>query len=177
MRAACKAIVAHNTAQGCELTVSVNVSPHQLRQEHFSAVLAKILTDTQCQPQWLILEFTESALLRDDRASLKILDDLKALGVSIAIDDFGTGYAALSYLQKFPLDCVKIDQSFVARIDGNSQSIAIVDAIINMSHALNLNVIAEGVETAEQAATLRSIGCDALQGFHIGRAQSDLRMS
>ncbi|MFT4581393.1 MAG: diguanylate cyclase (GGDEF)-like protein [Gammaproteobacteria bacterium] len=177
MQAACKVIVAYNTANASKLTVSVNVSPHQLRQDNFHDVLRRTLAKSQCRPEWLILELTESALLRDDKASLKVLDDLKTLGVSIAIDDFGTGYAALSYLQKFPLDYVKIDRSFVDRINGNSQDIAIVDAIINMSHALNLKVIAEGVETEYQAATLQAIGCDALQGFHIGHARLDLRVN
>ncbi|MFT4562554.1 MAG: diguanylate cyclase (GGDEF)-like protein [Gammaproteobacteria bacterium] len=171
--AACNVIVTHNTARETNLTVSVNVSPHQLRQEYFVEGMTKILADAQCLPEWLILELTESSLLRDNVESLKVLDALKALGLNIAIDDFGTGYAALSYLRKFPLDYVKIDRSFVEHIDENSQDMAIVKAIINMSHALDLKVIAEGVETERQASALQAIGCDALQGFYIGHAQPE----
>jgi EAL domain-containing protein (putative c-di-GMP-specific phosphodiesterase class I) len=113
---------------------------------------------------------TESVLLANTEAALLTLRRLKALGIRIAIDDFGTGYSSLSYLRRFPVDLVKIDRSFVEQLGTDEQSATIVEAIIGLAHALDLAVVAEGVETAEHLAALSALGCDLAQGFYFRAA-------
>jgi EAL domain-containing protein (putative c-di-GMP-specific phosphodiesterase class I) len=115
------------------------------------------------------LEITEGVLIDDFSRALSILRRLKALGVRIAMDDFGTGYSSLSYLQSFPFDKIKIDQSFIKNLDCNSQSAAIIRAVIGLGRGLDLPVVAEGVETSEQLAFLSREACNEVQGFLIGR--------
>ena len=110
--------------------------------------------------------------MKDPDEAIKKLNELKQMGVTIAIDDFGTGYSSLNYLKRFPIDTLKIDQSFVREISTDPEGAAIVTAIITLAHALKLNVIAEGVETEEQFKFLRSLGCDEVQGFLFGKAIS-----
>ncbi|HTX12284.1 MAG TPA: EAL domain-containing protein, partial [Solirubrobacteraceae bacterium] len=116
-------------------------------------------------PAWLCLEVTESVLIEDPESSIRVLTELKELGIKIAIDDFGTGYSSLEYLRRLPVDCVKVDRSFVRGVPENEEDVAIVNAVIELGHALKLSVTAEGVETAEQLGRLQTAGCDTAQGF------------
>jgi EAL domain-containing protein (putative c-di-GMP-specific phosphodiesterase class I) len=116
-------------------------------------------------PEHLELEITESTIMQEDEATDRAFQDLHELGVTIALDDFGTGYSSLSYLRRFPIQRVKIDQSFVARIPDDAEDMAVTAAIIAMAHYLLLSVVGEGVETIEQAQSLSELGCDELQGY------------
>jgi diguanylate cyclase (GGDEF)-like protein len=147
------------------LTLRVNVSARQLAEPSLRDTVAKVIAETGIDPAFLCLEVTESVLIKDPESTIRTLAELKKLGVQIAIDDFGTGYSSLEYLRRLPVDCVKIDRSFVRGLPDNSEDAAIVSAVIELGHALNLSVTAEGVETIEQLGNLRSAGCDTAQGF------------
>ena len=149
--------------------VAVNVSSRQLRRVDLPDTVARALRDHEVPPTDLELEITESALLGDEPEILEILESIKRLGVRVVLDDFGTGYSSLSHLARFPIDALKIDRSFVRDIGRESQSGAIIAAVVAMAHRLGLEVVAEGVETPEQEAFLRDEGCDALQGYRVGR--------
>ncbi len=127
--------------------------------------MAEILTRTGLPPGHLTLEITESALMRDAASALVVLSALKDLGVLLAIDDFGTGYSSLSYLQRFPLDILKVDRMFVEGLGRRTGGDEIVSAVIQLAHALDLQVVAEGVETELQFDVLRSLECDFAQGY------------
>ena len=143
----------------------VNVSARQLVQESFRQIVSRIIKETGIQPAWLCLEVTESVLIEDPESSIRVLTELKELGIKIAIDDFGTGYSSLEYLRRLPVDCVKVDRSFVRGVPDNEEDVAIVNAVIELGHALKLSVTAEGVETVEQLGNLQGAGCDTAQGF------------
>lgn len=130
----------------------------------------QILAETGCKPEWIELEITESLLLDEDGAVLKMLGTFREMGISIAIDDFGTGYSALSYLARFPIDTLKIDRSFTRRIGEKGHHAELVKAIISIAYSLNQTVVAEGVETGEEAAFLQAHGCHIVQGFLYSRA-------
>ncbi len=151
------------------LQLSVNLSSRQFWKEHLTASVARSLAQTGLEPRWLHLEITESILMQNRAGTIATLQFLKELGVGIALDDFGTGYSSLSYLKQFPLDGLKIDQSFVHDLHHGRQSILIVRAIIALAHGLGLRVIAEGVENPQQLDRLRREGCDLVQGFLISR--------
>lgn len=146
-------------------SVEVNLSARQIDDPEIVRTVESILTRTGLPPECLTLEITESALMRDAGAALVVLRALKELGVLLAIDDFGAGYSSLSYLQRFPLDILKIDRMFVEELGVRSGAREIVAAVINLAHALRLQVVAEGVETERQLAVLQSLGCDLAQGF------------
>lgn len=148
---------------------SVNISPVQLRQYNFVDSIARVLKDTGLDPSLLVLEFTEDSVIQDMEVNLKILHELRAMGMGISIDDFGTGYSSLSYLKRFPVTSIKIDRSFVKGLPQDSDDSAIVRAIITMAHSLGLKVTAEGVETEEQLEVLRRLDCDELQGYLFSR--------
>ena len=150
--------------------VAVNVSARQLRQSDFVETLDYILAETGCPPRALELEVTESLLLEDAEAAIELLTRLSERGVRVAIDDFGTGYSSLSYLKRMPVQTLKIDRSFVSELGTDNNVAAIARTVIVLARSLNLDVLAEGVETAEQAAWLRREGCDWAQGWHYGRA-------
>lgn len=156
---------AHWHAQGWNLTVAVNVSALQFQQASFAESVAEALGSASLPPALLELELTESILLHDAEDALARLEALSGLGVRLSIDDFGTGYSSLSYLKRFPIHKLKIDRSFISELPANNSDTAIVMAIINLSRALNLRVIAEGVETEMQRHFLASAGCDEFQGF------------
>jgi EAL domain-containing protein (putative c-di-GMP-specific phosphodiesterase class I) len=145
-------------------SVEVNLSARQIDQPDLVPTVERILMQTGLAPENLTPEITESALMRDGRAALLVLQALKSIGVSLAIDDFGTGYSSLSYLQRFPLDILKIDKSFVDDL-GLGQGAEIVSAVINLAHALGLKVVAEGVETEYQLEMLQELSCDFAQGY------------
>jgi diguanylate cyclase (GGDEF)-like protein len=155
-----------------DLAVAVNVSPHQLMSPDFAATVESVLIDTGTDPRLLTLEVTESVFVQDGERALVVLNDLKDLGVMLALDDFGTGYSSLSYLKRFPIDILKIDQTFVADIGRDAASQAIVSAIIELAHVLVMKVVAEGVETADQHQRLVALGSDFCQGFYFARPMS-----
>jgi diguanylate cyclase (GGDEF)-like protein len=151
------------------LTVSVNVSAVQLGQPQLLNQVAEVLRKTGLDPACLELEITESVVMQDAEASINILRALKEMGIKISVDDFGTGYSSLSYLKRFPIDILKIDRSFTRDIDMDPDSTAIVTAIVALAKSLNLSVLAEGVESAEQLNFLRKEKCDRVQGYFYSR--------
>lgn len=164
LRAACKEARSWQDRAADPVTVSVNLSGRQFREEKLGEVVARALAESGLSPDLLWLEITESMLMRGDPETVDTLRGLRALGARIAIDDFGTGYSSLAYLKHFPVDRLKIDRSFVDDVaDGNGDA-AITRAVIAMGHSLQLEVVAEGVETQEQLDFLRRHRCDAIQG-------------
>jgi diguanylate cyclase (GGDEF)-like protein/PAS domain S-box-containing protein len=150
-------------------TMAVNVSAMEFRDENFLEGLFEILGETGLDPKYLELELTESVLMKRAESTALILQVLRERGVKIAIDDFGTGYSSLSYLRKFPVDALKIDQSFVRQISTAGDDTTIVTAVIGMARSLKLRVVAEGVETLEELEFLRAQQCDEAQGFYFSR--------
>ncbi len=169
MEQACRQIVRWLRAGLPVGQMAVNVSAVEFHGKDFLPGVRSILRDTGLDPCHLEVELTESGLMRDDAPTVAVLHGLKDLGVQIALDDFGTGYSSLSYLRRFPIDTIKIDQSFVRDIGSASGAPVLVDAIIAMGHSLHLRVVAEGIETSGQRAYLQSVGCAEGQGFHFGR--------
>ncbi|MBI3673892.1 MAG: EAL domain-containing protein [Rhizobiales bacterium] len=151
------------------VSISINVSPSQFRSAEIIGVIRDNLHETGLDPARLMLEVTETALLASEAIAQSIFDQLIGLGVRIALDDFGTGFSSLSYLQRFAFSEVKIDRSFIAGIEASSANLAIIRAVIGLGRDLDIDVVAEGVETAEQAAVLRHEGCRLIQGYHFGR--------
>jgi EAL domain-containing protein (putative c-di-GMP-specific phosphodiesterase class I) len=146
--------------------MAVNVSAREFRDEKFSERVFAILSETGMNPRYLELELSESALMKNVDATANILQNLRARGVKVAIDDFGTGYSSLSYLRNFPVDALKIDQSFVRQISTAGDDTTIVKAAIGMARSLELRVIAEGVETLGEVTFLRACQCDEAQGYY-----------
>jgi diguanylate cyclase (GGDEF)-like protein/PAS domain S-box-containing protein len=151
------------------LTIAVNTSPVQFRHGDLPGQVHAILLETGLAPGRLELEITEGVLIEDYSHAMAVLTRLKALGVQIALDDFGTGYSSLSYLHAFPFDKIKIDRAFIGDLDRNQHSVAIVRAVIDLGHSLDIPILAEGVENAEQHALLFRKGCDEVQGYFTGR--------
>jgi diguanylate cyclase (GGDEF)-like protein/PAS domain S-box-containing protein len=172
---ACGALRALEARGVRDFVISVNLSTRQLRQRQFVDRLAATLERHRVPPGCLELEVTESQLMDHPEDALLALAGLKALGVRLSIDDFGTGYSSLSHLQRFPVDFIKIDRSFLGGIDGEGNAV-ITRAIIALGHNLKLKVIAEGVETLQQLAFLRDHGCDQMQGFYFSPAVSQARL-
>ena len=152
------------------LDMAVNVSARQLLGPRFPTMVASVLEKTDTDPSRVILELTESIFIRDAARAVSVLADLKALGVRIALDDFGTGYSSLSYLRQFPVDIVKIDQTFVGSAILERDGATIVAAVTRLAHDLGLTVIAEGVETEQERDAIRQVGCDLAQGFYFAPA-------
>ena len=163
---ACRQNKAWQDAGLPRLPVSVNMSIKQCEQEDVNEVVERALTRSGLEPRYLELEITESVSMADPERSVPLMERLKTLGVVLAIDDFGTGFSNLSYLRRFPVDRLKIDLSFVREIATDMSSLAISEAIITLSHSLDLKVVAEGVETEEQMALLGSRDCDYIQGYY-----------
>jgi diguanylate cyclase (GGDEF)-like protein/PAS domain S-box-containing protein len=151
------------------MQVAVNLSPAQFMHGDVVSLVHSILLETGLAPGRLELEITEGVLIEDFDRGLALLRRLKALGVRISMDDFGSGYSSLSYLQAFPFDKIKIDRAFVINLGRNPQSAAIVRAVIGLGHGLEMSIVAEGVETQEQLGFLAEVGCDAVQGYFLGR--------
>jgi EAL domain-containing protein (putative c-di-GMP-specific phosphodiesterase class I) len=160
--------------------MSVNVSARQLSSPDFPGHVRKAIDASGFPATSLMLELTESALLTSDEHVGRTLAAIKDLGVVLALDDFGTGYASLAYLQQFPIDVVKIDRSFTAKIESPSSDVVLLKGIIDLGNALDLNLVAEGIETPEQHRIVRRLGCHQAQGFYFGRpapvAQRDLAL-
>jgi diguanylate cyclase (GGDEF)-like protein/PAS domain S-box-containing protein len=149
--------------------VSVNLSARQFQQRDIARLVMSILEETGLEPQYLELELTESAIMRNAEEAVVMLNELHALGIGLAIDDFGTGYSSLSYLKRFPVDRLKIDRSFVSDIGASNDDETITSAIIALAHSLDLQVIAEGVETAAQLDFLKERACHEMQGYFFAR--------
>jgi diguanylate cyclase (GGDEF)-like protein len=169
LREACRQARAWQDAGLPPITVAINTSAAEFRADDFLDNLRATLEASRLEPRFLELELTESVLMRDAEATGSVLHALADLGIKLAVDDFGTGYSSLSYLRRFPIDTLKIDQSFVSRMTHNPDDAAVVGAVISMAKSLRLRVIAEGVETAEQAAFLQTQHCDEGQGYLFGR--------
>lgn len=166
LRTACRQAYVWNKRLDTQLTVSVNLSARQFSQQDLLAQIRSALQETGLDPSLLELEITESNAMQNAENTIHTLRDLKIAGVSISMDDFGTGYSSLNYLKRFPIDTLKLDQSFVRDVATDATDAAIVSAVIAMAHSLNLKVVAEGVETAEQLAFLSQRHCDIIQGFY-----------
>jgi diguanylate cyclase (GGDEF)-like protein/PAS domain S-box-containing protein len=169
LRESCRQAKAWQDAGLPPIEIAVNVSSVEFRNDKFLDGISTILRETGLEPGYLELELTESVLMQHAEFSVPVLQRLKAMGVRLAIDDFGTGYSSLSYLRQFPIDTLKVDQSFIHGINAETDEATIISAVINMGCRLKHRVIAEGIETAEQLAFLRSHGCDEGQGYYFSR--------
>jgi diguanylate cyclase (GGDEF)-like protein/PAS domain S-box-containing protein len=171
LETACRQLWAWGTLGGfdADLSMSVNLSARQFQHPTLVDDIARVLRESRLDPSRLMLEITESIAMRDAASAASILAELKGLGVRLAIDDFGTGYSSLSYLHRFPIDLLKIDRSFVARLGGERNDAAIVEAVIALARGLNMEVTAEGIETSEQLARLGALGCHHGQGYYFAR--------
>lgn len=165
LRSACRQTKAWIDSGFGPLRVAVNLSPRQFQQRNLLELIDGVLAETGLDPELLELEITESSIMQNAESAIETLSELKTRGVKISIDDFGSGYSSLSYLKRFPIDVLKIDQSFVRDTTTDPKDAAIVMAIITLAHSLNLKVIAEGVETEEQLRFLRLLRCDNMQGY------------
>lgn len=152
------------------IEIAVNLSPRQFRSEGLATTVAQALADSGLPPERLVLELTEGALMENTERTLRILGELRGMGVRLAIDDFGTGYSSLAYLKRFPIQTLKVDQSFVRDVGKEKGDVVIAQAIVNLGHDLHMEVVAEGIETADELAALREYGCEYVQGYHFGHA-------
>jgi EAL domain-containing protein (putative c-di-GMP-specific phosphodiesterase class I) len=149
--------------------MAVNVSVRQFEDCDLAAMVSDVIAETGMPVDQLCLEMTESVLLTDTDENLTQLLRLKALGVTLAMDDFGTGYSSLAYLRRFPMDTLKIDRSFVDRLGGDSEDVALVRTIVRLGQSLGMSTVAEGIEDAAQLAALQELGCDLAQGYFLSR--------
>ncbi|TAN51856.1 MAG: EAL domain-containing protein, partial [Methylococcaceae bacterium] len=170
---ACRAVAAWNDGREVPLRVAVNLSTRQFLQNDLLGTVRHVLEQTRCRPEWLKLEVTESLLLEDSESILATLNGFRELGLGIAIDDFGTGYSALSYLNRFPVTQIKIDRSFISHIPHAQNKAELVKAMISIARALNMELVAEGVETRQQADYLLTHGCMLVQGYLFGKPMPD----
>jgi len=173
LREACARLKDWHRAGYPELKMAVNISAQQIELQDFPITVQSILSSIQLDPHYLQLEVTESAAMKDMDLTLNILTAISHTGVEIAVDDFGTSYSSLSYLKRFPIQNLKIAQSFIANVPQNLHDAAITQAIVALAHALDLSITAEGVETREQLDFLTPLGCDQIQGYLISRPQPD----
>ena len=170
LRQACKQLKHWHDIGYPHLRVAVNLSPRQFSHPNLPELVAQILDEAGLSPHSLDLEITEGILLQRSNGNVDTLRRLSATGIKLSVDDFGTGYSSLAYLQRYPIDCIKIDQSFVGAITRNPNDRALVNAIIGMAHSLDIGILAEGVETAQQATFLLEHGCNLAQGFYYSPA-------
>ena len=169
---ACRAAVRFNGHSSRSIKVAVNLSSRQFVHHDLVGEIRGILNGTGCRGEWLEFEITESLLLEDNQQIRNTLEELRALGINIAIDDFGTGYSALSYLNRFPVDVLKIDRSFVDGIDADPRKAGLVNAFISVAKTLDMKIVAEGVETEAQQKILLQKGCSLGQGYLFGKPQT-----
>ncbi|WP_243296223.1 EAL domain-containing protein [Bacillus litorisediminis] len=155
------------------LTISVNVSAHQLLDPAFVIDVANVIEETGLRPEYLYLELTESVMIGNMQYCLRVMKDLQQLGINLSIDDFGTGYSSLSYLKTLPVNRLKIDKTFIDQLSTNTIDLAVVQAVIMMGKGLNMKVVAEGVETKEQVEVLEKLDCHYVQGFYFSRPLTD----
>jgi diguanylate cyclase (GGDEF)-like protein len=170
VREACRQASAWQRGGLPPVRVAVNLSASQFRHGKLLETVKDALNDARLDPQHLEVELTESAVMSDPAGSVAILEQLSTMGVLVSVDDFGTGYSSIGYLRRFPIDKLKIDRSFINEIATRPDDACIVRAIVSLAHCLKLKVVAEGVETSEQLAILKSLGCDQYQGYHFSPA-------
>lgn len=169
LREACRAGKSWQEQGYQPINIAVNLSPKQFRHQDIPALVSEVLKETKLDPQYLELEITETAVMDNVESAISLLTHIKEMGVGIAIDDFGTGYTSISYLKQFPINVIKIDQSFIKGIPNNQNDLAITTAVIALAHSLGIKVVAEGVETAEQLQFLADNNCDLVQGYYLSR--------
>ena len=169
LRQSCRAAAAWRAKSLPNLRISVNVSARQLDDPTFANLVASVLEDTSLPATALTLEVTESVLMRDPHCAIQLLGPLKAMGVRLAIDDFGTGYSSLASLQHFPADQLKIDKAFIDTVEASAEGSAIIRAVVGLARTLQMETVAEGIETREQWARLRELSCDLGQGYYFAR--------
>ncbi len=176
MNTACRQLKTWHDSGLEKFSVSINVSPRQLRRGNLAEIVEQTLERTKLDASWLKLELTERTLVEDTETARRTLERLRAIGVSIAIDDFGTGYSSLSYLKSFPIDTIKIDREFVRDAVTDADTATVSESMVSLAKSLRLEVIAEGVETREQLDMVRGFGCSLVQGFYISRPLAVDRM-
>jgi len=169
MRTACAQIRQWQSEGRLPLRIAINVSARQVLEKDFLDQLIIVLAEARLDAQSLELEITETSIMENSESAIRVLSDIRRLGVRVSIDDFGTGYSSLSYLKHLPIDTVKLDRSFVSGATTDPKDAALVKAIVTLAHNLNLQVIAEGIETDEQHEFLRLLRCDEGQGYLVGR--------
>jgi len=169
LRQACRQLRAWHEAGHRRVHMAVNISALQFARDDFADTVASIFSECNLSPEYLILELTESVVMEDYEAVVRQMTLLKQCGIRIAMDDFGTGYSSLSYIHRIPIDLLKIDRSFIERVADPEGTRPIVEAVIAMARHLGLQVVAEGVETAEQQKILQQAGCHSFQGFLFAR--------
>ena len=163
---------------GYEISSAVNISAKQFLQDDMIENIKSAISKSQLNPKYLDLELTETIIMDDVDRAVEILEEVKSLGINISIDDFGTGYSSLSYLKKFPINTLKIDQSFISSIDSKKpSSSSIANLVIDLGHKLGMNVIAEGVETQEQVDFLKKYTCDKIQGYIISEPVNEVEFT
>ena len=172
MKAACTQTKTWQNAKLPPVRVAINVSSRQFRDGYLAPMVEQALVDSRLSPEWLEIEITEGTAMEDIAVSTAVLADLSKMGARISIDDFGTGYSSLGYLKAFSLHTLKIDRSFVDGVTSTPNDAAIAEAILAIARALDLEVVAEGVETDEQLKFFRDRGCDRIQGFRLGKPVS-----
>ncbi len=165
----CQQLIAWQATGVQAIPVSVNITSQSFRQGRVIGSVRKALNKTGLDPKWIKLELTENTVMENAKENIELLNRLKEMGISLSIDDFGTGYSSLSYLNRFPIDELKIDRSFISVILDQPANLAIVKAIIAMAHSLELNIVAEGVETKEQLIALQKLNCPEYQGFYFSK--------
>jgi EAL domain-containing protein (putative c-di-GMP-specific phosphodiesterase class I) len=165
LRTACSQLRTWRRKMDNEITVAVNLSARQFQQPDLVAMIRSAIDETGIDPSWLEVEITESNAMQNAENTIYTLRELKTIGVRISMDDFGTGYSSLNYLKRFPIDTLKLDRSFIKDVTTDASDAAIVTAVIQMAHSLNIEVVAEGVEREDQLEFLRRQHCDIIQGY------------
>jgi EAL domain-containing protein (putative c-di-GMP-specific phosphodiesterase class I) len=151
------------------ISVATNLSARQFREPDLAEAVQRTLRETGLEPQYLSLEVTESLIMKDPVGAATTMRRFKDLGIELSLDDFGTGYSSLNYLRRFPVDCLKIDRSFITDVTTDSSAAAVATSIVAIAHSLGLHAVAEGVETREQLDFLRRCGCDSFQGYYFSK--------
>ncbi len=169
MRTACAQLKAWQEKGFPPMSLSVNFSALQFQQRDLLQMITRVLDETGLSPRWFKLEITEDLVMQDIELTIRVLTELKILGIKISVDDFGTGYSSLNYLKRLPIDELKIDRSFVQDITTDPDTAAVVEIIILLAKKMNLTVVAEGVETEEQLAFLKERQCSVIQGYYISK--------
>jgi diguanylate cyclase len=169
LETACRQLMAWQQPNDAPLQLSVNISAVQFHAGDLPELVESVIVATGIEPERLCLELTESVVMQDSELAMATLQRLRQLGVMLSIDDFGTGFASLNYLQRMQLNELKIDRSFVKHLPNDKNAMAIINSVLSLAESLSLTVVAEGVETSEQASFLADLGCHQLQGFYFSR--------
>lgn len=177
LRTACSQAKAWQRPGEPAIRLACNLTSRQFREGNLDTIVARVLKETGLDPALLELEITENLLLEDREDTARILSEFKTLGATLAVDDFGTGYSSLTYLRRFPVDCLKIDRSFLTGVPKDTENVSIVRAVIALAKSLDLRIVGEGVETSEQLQFLRAEGCHECQGFLLAKPETPEKIS